>query len=167
MKIRYLYIALLSILFIQCDSQNCGSELNPSTEIGFFTLDSKDTEEEIAVSIDKFSISSLNRNEEDSTIIIENQKIFSLNIPLNTSLDSSKYLIKIDTTFDTLTVFYDRKIYSRSTDCEFIMNFELKNIQYSKNRVKDVRIDNAIIEELENTSTDETTDPTYHINFYF
>lgn len=167
MKIRYLCIALLSILFIQCSSQNCGSELNPTTEIGFFTLASKDTEEEIAVSIDQFSISSLNRNEGDSTLIIENEKIFSLNIPLNTHLDSSKYLIKIDTIFDTLTIFYDREIYSRSTDCEFTMNFELKDIEYSKNKLKDVRIDNAIIEELENTSTDETTDPTYHINFYF
>ena len=167
MNLSYLYIALLSLLFIQCSSQNCGSELNPYTEIGFFELSSKNTENEIAVSIDKFSISSLNRGETDSTIIINNKNIFSLDLPLNTNLDSSKYLIKVDTIFDTLTVFYERSIKSRSTDCEFTMNFKLQDIEYSKNKLKDVSIENAIIEELDNTSTDETTDPTYHINFYF
>lgn len=167
MKFSYLYIALISLLFIQCSSQSCGSELNPVTEIGFFELSSKDTEEEIAISIDKFSISSLNRAETDSTIIIDNEEKNSINIPLNTHLDSSKYLIKIDDIFDTLTVFYDRSINSPSTDCEFTMNFMLKDIEYSKNKLKDVSIENAIIEELDNTSTDETTDPTYHINFYF
>lgn len=160
--IRYLFIALLSLFFIECNQSICGSEVSPTTSIGFF--DTTNTAS-IDSTFDKISIQALNTNITDSVLIYQ-QKLSSIKIPLNINTDTSYYLLTINNIKDTLTFYYEKSIYSRSTNCEFLTNFKLKNVTHKKTDLYTIDIQNPIVEDLEKTTTNETN-PTYHIHFNF
>ena len=164
---RYFFLVVVSFFFFQCSlSENCGGELNPNPEIGFYTLDTI-TAEETALKISTFSMQVLDATITDS-IFIDDQEVSSIFIPLNTNADSSQFLLTIGETKDTITLFYERILYSRATDCEFIMNFNLTNSTHTSDTLKKISIENSLIEDLEKTTeTDETAIPIYHIKFFF
>lgn len=163
---RYFAIVILSIFFFQCSqSQNCGSETSANPTVGFFIT----TTEDNTFTISNLTIYGIHNDTSITDSIVTNEEKSNIELPLNSNVDSTSYIIVIGDkpVIDTLTIFYTKDLYSRSTECEFVMNFNITDVQFTTDTLSNVIIQDPIVEDLEKTSTTDETDPFYHLKFYF
>ncbi len=170
---RYLVIVIVSIFFLKCSqSNNCGTETSPTPTVGFFTLNTVDNNtEENPFTVNNLTMYGI---QSDTSItdsnFINNENTNNIIIPLNSNTDSTSYVLSIkgdSLVQDTVTVFYIKKLYSRSTECEFVTNFSITNVRFTTDTLSNVIIQDPIVEDQEKTSTTDETDLFYHLKFYF
>ncbi|MCP4522488.1 MAG: hypothetical protein GY827_12475 [Cytophagales bacterium] len=157
---RYIIAIFASLSLIACSQyKDCGTEQNPNLSIGFFD------QEEGEYILNDVTIRALDTNYTDS-ILVDDQDISFFEVSPNPHLDSSSFVITVDTLVDTLTIIHSNTKGSPSIECEFTMSFDIKEIKHSNNIIQSSEINNPIVEELNNTN-DDSEEAIYNLHLFF
>lgn len=147
---RKLIYQLLFVIFIiggysSCVKNETCLSANNLLIADFYTVDSDTTILENEV--DTLSMYIVGRK--DSMLYDNNLSVGSISIPMADTLAKMKIVITINHIVDTL--YLDYKPYSvfRSTECGVINRYEILDLRFTNNKIKEIYLNNKSIDESE------------------
>jgi hypothetical protein len=138
----YLLIIVSSIfMFVSsCDSSDiCRENTDVPLRIGFYDIN----DNSVTTVIDSVSVFGLGR--EDSLIYDNARSVSRLELPLDSSKDTTIFIFKFPLNQDTITIINTRKITLISVGCGFATFYKVNEVYFSKNVIEEIFIQNADI----------------------
>ncbi len=141
------YFCIFIFILSACDS---GSDIclsNQQSVQGNFYSSYYDYSDDVDTTVAHISIVGLLNGEQVDSIIYDNDSIDNCYMPLSMFRDTTKYLIKINNTSDTISFIHNKELSFISEECGFIFDFTLDTVMYSNTSFIDsvVIYDNKII----------------------
>ncbi len=128
-------VFLMLLLFSCGDDQVCEDVTANDLRIGFYETGEGGQAWTV---IDSLREGSPDRPDED--IFEKIYSVSSLELPLNPSEDTSRFLLDFFTHTDTMTVSYRREKQLISVECGFTMFFEITGVSHTSNRITSISI---------------------------
>ncbi len=126
-----IYLCLLTCVVCACDTNEDICLSNQQSIQGMFYSSYYDSDNETDTTVANISIVGLLNGEEVDSIIYNNDSIDNCYMPLSMFSDTTRYLVKIKSTSDTITFVHDKELSFISEDCGFIFKFNLDTVFYS------------------------------------
>jgi hypothetical protein len=137
LKIYFLIIIFFSVLSSCEDASDCNYEANRKVKLAFSTYN------EVKKLYSDTTVSSLDINCSNDTILYSNASASSVGLPLSQLSDTSIFYFVFDsiaTDKDTVTFISSRKLEMISSNCGFNTRFAIDSVIYSKNNISEIQI---------------------------
>ncbi len=137
----FFYFLLICIILVSSCSRktDCDETMNSSADVGFYRITNQTESSAMFDNVTVFGIQAngLLYNEIDS--------LSSVFLPMNHSVDSCIFVMRIESVADTLIFRYTRKLDFISENCGFSTEFTLNELENTNNLIDSVKIVNPVI----------------------
>ncbi len=130
----------VALILLSCESSEiCRENTETPIRMGFYNED-EDTE---VATIDSLSVFGVGR--EDSLIYNNAKNVSSVELPLNITEDTTAFVFVFPGNNDTITISYERNVTLISLGCGFVTFFDINEIDFTKNEIVNIFIENEKI----------------------
>jgi hypothetical protein len=139
-KQNFHFLLICIILVSSCSHKTeCDETLNSSADIGFYTITNQSEVSAVFDNVTALGVQS------DSLLYNESDNLSSVFLPMDHSLDSCIFVMRIEAVTDTLKFRYTRKLDFISENCGFSTEFTLIKLETTNYLIDSVKIVNPVI----------------------
>ncbi len=138
LKKSHIFIFLALLFFIRCDTdKECFVSSTSDVRAKFYSFSNSMINEEVANELSIYGIS-----HKDSLLYNNDVQVYEIYLPLAPNQVNVQFVIQIKEDIDTLLFDYTPELNYYDDACGFIMNYKLKNVDYTTNRIDSISIIN-------------------------